>query len=338
MSVRFSLVLIIVLSYASIGAALVVNRGFGDTTNEPDLPFFYTVSSEDLRTIAIRHGDVEQSWSQRVGERRWYFDGMQNIPADLNRWGGITTLVGGPKVARQLEEDIEDPALYGLDNPQTEITLTLRDGDTRTLQLGNLTPDGEANYARMVGFSQLVLVDYTWGQVLNRLVDEPPYPQWYYTLDPSQAREILFFKENEVVRAYGVNRDTGEWHLCDLPIVGDPCEGDTAADVDALMQELTYISDRQIEGAVELNLQDEESFAQYDAGVNSPYLAIRIEERQANGVTTVDRVTMTIGGVTPDGEGRYMVANETSDVIRVDRAWADHVLELFEGEPLLAGS
>jgi hypothetical protein len=148
----------------------------------------------------------------------------------------------------------------------------------------------------------------------------------------------LFFKENEVVRAYGVNRDTGEWHLCNLPIVGDPCEGDSAADVDALMQELTYISDRQIEGAVELNLQDEESFAQYDAGVNSPYLAIRIEERQANGVITVDRVTMTIGGVTPDGEGRYMVANETSDVIRVDRAWADHVLELFEGEPLLAGS
>ena len=337
MSLRFSLVLIIVLSYASIGAAVFIDGDFGET-DAADLPFFYTVSSEDLRTIAIRHGDVEQSWSQRVSERRWYFDGMQDIPADLNRWGGITTLVGGPKVARTLEESIDDPALYGLDNPGTEITLTLRDGDTRTLQLGNLTPDGEANYARMVGFSQLVLVDYTWGQVLNRLVDEPPYPQWYFTLDPTQAREILFFKENEVVRAYGVDRETGSWHLCDMPIVDDPCTGETAADAEALMLELTHIANRQIDGAVELNLQDQESFAPYDAGINSPYVAIRIEERQQSGVITVDRVTMTIGGITPDGEGRYMVANETSDVIQVDRAWADHILELFEGEPLVSES
>jgi hypothetical protein len=33
---------------------------------------------------------------------------------------------------------------------------------------------------------------------------------------------------------------------------------------------------------------------------------------------------------------RYAVANETTDVIRIDRAWADQILQLFEGEPLVA--
>jgi hypothetical protein len=44
---------------------------------------------------------------------------------------------------------------------------------------------------------------------------------------------------------------------------------------------------------------------------------------------------MTIGDVTEDGKSRYAVANETSDVILVDREWADRVLDLFFGELLV---
>ena len=44
---------------------------------------------------------------------------------------------------------------------------------------------------------------------------------------------------------------------------------------------------------------------------------------------------MTLGDLSPDGKTRYVVANETADVIAVDTAWADRLLDLFFGEPLL---
>ena len=63
---------------------------------------------------------------------------------------------------------------------------------------------------------------------------------------------------------------------------------------------------------------------------------MRIENvNEETGVTEVTRLTMTIGDTTEDGESRYAVANETSDVILVDAKWADRVLELFFGDPLL---
>ena len=45
---------------------------------------------------------------------------------------------------------------------------------------------------------------------------------------------------------------------------------------------------------------------------------------------------MTIGDKTEDGESRYAVANETSDVIAVDLQWADRVLDLFFGKLLVS--
>ncbi len=169
-------------------------------------------------------------------------------------------------------------------------------------------------------------------------MQEPPVPEWLFALDPDQVREILLFEENEVVRAYGINRETNTYHLCDLPVEDDPCSGTVPVDPDAFRAALDHISEREIEGAVALGLPDEDAFIEYGADQDSPYMAIRIERpspTQPN-VTEVDRVSMTIGDVTPDGNYRYAVANETSDVILVDKDWADQVLELFRGEPLTA--
>ncbi|MEX0761033.1 MAG: DUF4340 domain-containing protein [Dehalococcoidia bacterium] len=335
MSLRLSLVLVIILAYASIGTVLVLKNPVGsDSTSQP--PFFYRLDSEDIRHISIETGGEEIGWHYREDERRWYFDDLQDIPANLFRWGGITTLLGGPRTQRVLEETIDDPAVYGLDDPNTVISVTIRDGNTVTLHLGNETPDGGGNYAQVIGYPQLVLVDASWGFVLDRLVTEPPVPDWYYTMDPNRAREILFFLENEVVEAYGFNRDDEQWYLCDLPVIQDPCTGTQLADEDALIAAMEHFGNPEIGGVEAIDLQSEEEFEPYDASANSPYIAIRIEERQPNGVTEVTRTSMTIGAVTPDGEYRYAVANETSDVIKVDKEWADQVLALFEPEPMLA--
>ncbi len=93
---------------------------------------------------------------------------------DLDRWGGIPLLVTGPRSSRVLEERIDDPAAYGLESPQTVVEVSLEDGRQIAVHLGDVTPDGNGNYAQLVGFPTLFIVNVSWGEVLNRLVLEPP--------------------------------------------------------------------------------------------------------------------------------------------------------------------
>ena len=143
------------------------------------------------------------------------------------------------------------------------------------------------------------------------------------------------FDENKVVRAYGYDRDANIWMICDLPLEGDPCAGVQAADTELLEVEIAHFGTPSINGAVVLNLEDDTDFEPFGTTVDSPYIALRVENLTQTNVTEVTRLTMTIGDVTDDGKSRFAVANETSDVILVDREWADRVLDLFFGEALI---
>tara|TARA_B100000029_G_scaffold462119_1_gene494355 strand:- start:172 stop:1185 length:1014 start_codon:yes stop_codon:yes gene_type:complete len=337
MNLRLLLVLISVASYVSIGVVWFVTNPTVEQ-REPEPPFFYTLDPTDIRQISLDTRGESLSWSLREDVNRWYFDDMNNIPADLFRWGGITQLLGGPRTQRVLSQQIEDPSQYGLDDPTGTFMVTLRDGSSVTLLLGDLTPDGGNNYAQVEGFPQLVLVDSSWGRVLERLVTEPPLPEWHYTL-VGKPREVILFYENEVVQAYGWNREEEAWYICTVPLETDPCTGTLKADTPAVDTELEHFGNPVIGGAVALNLGEDEEFEPYGTLVDSPYIAVRIENKnETTGVTEVTRLTMTIGDLTEDGESRYAVANETSDVILIDAEWADRVLELFFGEALVEQS
>lgn len=336
MNLRLLLVLITILSYVAIGVTWVITNPTEEAV-EDNPPFFYTLSPDDLRNIRIDTGDAETSWSLKDGTRRWYFDDLNEVPADLFRWGGITQLLGGPRTQRVLAPNIDDPATYGLDQPSATFSVTLRDDSNVTLVLGDLTPDGSSNYARVEGFPQLVLVDATWGAVLERLVDEPPLPEWYYTLS-GRVREVILFDNNKVLRAYGYDKENDVWTVCDVPLATDPCTGPRLGDSEAIDTEIAHFGNPQIIGAVELNLADTEDYEQYGTVLESPYIALRIENQSAQNMVEVTRLTMTIGDETEDGLSRFAVANETSDVIMVDKAWADRVLELFYGDVLADNS
>jgi hypothetical protein len=336
MNLRLLLVLITVLSYVAVGVTWFIANP-NEEVKEPEPPFFYTIAPDDLRNIKITVGDAVDSWSLDEEERRWFFDNLKGIPVSMFRWGGITQLLGGPRTQRVLATKIDDESKYGLDNPGSSITVTLRDGSTVEMLLGNLTPDDGNNYARVVGSPQLVLVDASWAQVLTRLVNEPPLPDWYYTVK-GEIREILMFDENEIVRAYGFDRETETWFLCDLPVLADPCTGTQQADSEALNAEMTHYGQPEILGVAELGLLEGADYTPWGTVLNAPYIAIRLENRTETNVIEVTRLTMTFGDLSDDGKSRYVLANETPDVIMVDKDWADRVLNLFFDDPLLDNS
>lgn len=340
MNLRISLLVLIIGSWVAVGAAWVIESDVGgEDARIEQPPFFYNVPVEDIVRISLENDGEEVSFHYRESINRWYFDESERFietPADLFRFGGITTLLGGPRTTRVLSAEISDPAEFGLDDPSSRYTIGMRNGEDRVLIVGNKTVNGESTYAQIEGFPQLVLVDTSWSGVLDRLVQDPPVPEWLFVLNPDEVREILLFDKNEIIRAYGINRDTDTYFLCDIPVQEDPCTGTIPVDEDAFRAAIEHISSRSIDGAVALGLPDESAFEEFGADRQSPYLAIRVESpslTQSN-VTEVNRVSMTIGDVAPDGTHRYAVANETSDVILVDKEWADKVLELFYDEPL----
>ena len=53
--------------------------------------------------------------------------------------------------------------------------MTLENGDVLNITVGDRTPDGNAFYVKAPDSNDVALVDYTWYEVLERLIKEPPY-------------------------------------------------------------------------------------------------------------------------------------------------------------------
>ena len=352
MSLRLSLVLVVIFAVAAIAVAWFVKNAPEEAkTAQP--PFFYTLDDADITNISIVVGDDAVSMHVRKEDdrNRWYFDEPKDIPVDNNRWGGITVLLGGPRTQRVLKQEFGDPAVYGLDDPQMKIRVTLRDGTAVDLHIGNETPDGGAHYALSPGMPQLQLVDSSWGNVLARLAIEPPFPGWYYgkSVAPriENIHQALFFRGLDVVRAIGYD-DTDDpdkeegWYLCDLPL-GDrePCTGVTALDTQGIEEMLTLILEPRI-NAVEAYGQGETFqelapfFDLYGTGENAPYVTLRREIVSDKGVNEIWAVSLSLGDLTPDGSEMYVVAMDSKDILRVDAEWGKSILALFDTELPLA--
>ena len=170
-------------------AILLALGGYFYFTNTPEPPpkvepqlFAWLIEERDIQYIEIqlpREGKSEAFIKIREGDKfPWYFDDLQRSEVDVERWGGgISLLLSGPGIKRVIARNATEEKLaeFGLTQPRMEITLTLEDGDILNIAVGDKTPDGLAFYVQVLPSTTISLVDYTWHEVLERLVEEPPY-------------------------------------------------------------------------------------------------------------------------------------------------------------------
>ena len=167
---------------------LLALGGYFYFSKTPELPpkveprvFLWNIEMVDLQHIEIRLPREDRSEAfvkiSQADKFPWYFDDPQRSEVDMERWGGgIPLLLSGPGAERVFENVTKEKlAEFGLAQPQMEITLTLEDGDILNITVGDRTPDGDAFYIQVPGSTDVGLVDYTWYEVLERLVKEPPY-------------------------------------------------------------------------------------------------------------------------------------------------------------------
>ncbi len=145
---------------------------------EPKL-YVWLIEMEELQHIEIRLPREGKSQAFiKEEDRSWHFDDPQRSEVDMERWGGgIPLLLSGPGLERVIAKNATEEKLaeFGLTQPQMQITLILEDGYTLNITVGDRTPDGSAFYVQAPRSNDVALVDFTWYEVLERLVKEPPY-------------------------------------------------------------------------------------------------------------------------------------------------------------------
>lgn len=165
---------------------LLALGGYFYFTNRPQPPpeqekrlYVWLVEMEEIDGIEIRlpREGKSQAFIKEEDES-WHFDDPQRSPVDMKRWGGgIPLLLSGPGAERIIAENATQEKLteFGLTQPQMEVILTLEDGTTFSINAGDSTPDGTAFYIQAPDSNDVALVDYSWYEVIARLVKEPPY-------------------------------------------------------------------------------------------------------------------------------------------------------------------
>ena len=172
MNAKLTLAFVLVL--AVIGAYVLVRGLGGEPPPIETETFIYDIDERAITLVEITNLGDSQRFVRDDARGQWVFDDEQRAPVLQDRWGGIPLLLAGPRVQRVLAVDDADLGRYGLDEPTTTIHVGLNSGETVTILLGIPTPDGVNHYAKRKGATQIALVDRSWGDVLVRLVTDPP--------------------------------------------------------------------------------------------------------------------------------------------------------------------
>jgi hypothetical protein len=179
MNVRLSFLLVAVLII--FGGTFLVFQFTRAEDSPPDPPWLYKVDDSSIVHIEATYNGQTVNYDKKPGSTTWYIqEEGRETPVFLDKWSGTPLLLSGPRVNRVLSQTIDNPEAYGLDPPKSSIKVTERSGRSYEFHMGDPTPDGNNQYAYLVGDPQLFTVPQIWAEVINRLVTEPPYPRPYY--------------------------------------------------------------------------------------------------------------------------------------------------------------
>ena len=219
MNVRLTILLavlaaMIVSTWAIIEFTDLVFRG----DSEPAEPWLYHIQETDITKIVVIHQGDAVEFSRDSGSHQWMIIGDPSYPVFLQRWGGIPLLLSGPRVNRGLKTTIDSPSQYGLDPPESIVRVSDWADNTFEFHLGIPTPDGQNQYARLVGDEALYTVPAVWGEVVNRLAYDPPWGR-LFDIEIAQITVVEITSNDQTAVYY---RDNAEWLVHPGPAPVDP--------------------------------------------------------------------------------------------------------------------
>lgn len=281
----------------------------------------YAVAQDDIASVMVRTADGEATF-RRGADGSWAFDADPPLPVNPDRWGGVTLLLSGPEVERVLVAPDTGGAAnggadeFGLDAPSAVVRVGLADGSAVTARLGDRTPDGRNVYAQVEGREAVALVNAPWGEALTRLATDPPYPSWFYAVDPAR------------VRLFEIERDG--WAVTFLLGLTET-DGEASARVHAGVASRGLTADERAAllgiagGPGEFRVLAPDAASAVETGLHDPTLIVRVSYERlapADGPRLASAV-YAIGARLPDGVAYYAATQDADYLLTFDAAWVD---------------
>ena len=274
MNVRLTILMVVIVAIAGGAWAIIaftdiVSRG----ETKEDEPWLYHMDEGTITYIQVTHGGESVEYSRDSGSHQWMILGDPGYPVFQHRWGGTPLLLSGPKVNRGLRETIENPADYGLDPPESIVRVGDWAGNTFEFHMGNPTPDGKNQYARLVGDDALFTLPSIWADVVNRLALDPPYGR-LFELDLGIIR-VIEVTAGEDTAVYFLEGD--QWFVSEGP---PPVEVESAAPVSEEWPEwMATLAAPRIDEIVEQQVQDRDTEKLAEYGFDAPAVRVVIARR-----------------------------------------------------------
>ena len=142
---------------------------------EPPYLRLFQIEVEDLIYIEVTDKGETIAYGQKSDDLWYIVDDDGESATDPIEWGDTPAFLSGPRVNQLLLDEIENPAEYGLEPPETSVRLGFRAGPETHFYLGSLTPDGEHRYARVLDEPELYAMSLARAKAIEDLVADPPY-------------------------------------------------------------------------------------------------------------------------------------------------------------------
>jgi len=132
------------------------------------------VAAEEITGLEVDDGQSPVRL-ERDEEGTWRLTAPEEKEADQPRVKRIVGSLASSRATRTLGP-VDDWETFGLARPALTVTLTLQDGTTKQLFVGDRSPNKAAFYVRRPGEDKVHLMPASVGDDLKDLVKKPPYP------------------------------------------------------------------------------------------------------------------------------------------------------------------
>lgn len=154
--------LISALVLAGLGGAIWWSNKQEDAKKgQPDSkagPTILALNEDDIRGVEVQRKGESPTVLVRDEAGKWTMTAPEKIAADMQVLTGITAGVRSVGSERVVDEKPSQLESYGLQPPAVSLKLTMKDGKTHTLRVGEQTPDKSGAYAMLDGDPKLYTI------------------------------------------------------------------------------------------------------------------------------------------------------------------------------------
>lgn len=142
---------------------------------EPPYLRLYQVEAGQIALIEVTFQGQTAAYLWDPGLEIWKFAATDGGPVSEDKWGDSTKLLSGPRVDELVAPDLENPAQFGLEPPETRVRVGLPGVPPVEFHLGRTTEDGQHRYARVLGEPELYIMPIQRAQRIIDLAINPPF-------------------------------------------------------------------------------------------------------------------------------------------------------------------